>query len=189
MLDYVKKVQSIVGTNNDGGRPSLDFYPTPQRGTKALLKAETFVGSIWEPACGDGALSKVLEHAGYEVVSTDIQPRGYGTQLDFFFASMLLAPNIVTNPPFKYAQEFAERALSLGCDKLALLCKIAFLEGADRSKWLKQTPLKNVYVFSKRLTLYRNGENQRKATGGGMITFAWFVWEQGYRGSPMIGWV
>ena len=51
MLDYVKKVQSIVGTNNDGGRPSIDFYPTPQRGTKALLKMGA---ALYQTLCENG---------------------------------------------------------------------------------------------------------------------------------------
>jgi len=178
--------QSIVGTNNDGGRPVLDFYPTPPRGTKALFQVETFKGSIWEPACGNGAMSKVIKTFGYDVISTDIEPRGYGEQLDFFFAPVLLAPNVVTNPPFKYAQEFADRSLALGCEKLALLCKLAFLEGQERTKWLEHTPLKNVYVFRKRLDMTRNGE---PLENGGLIAFAWYVWESGYTGRPMIGWI
>ena len=186
MLNSVKKAQSIVGSNNDGGRPENDFYPTPPAGTLGLLKVESFVGNVWEPACGDGSMSKVLESAGYKVISTDLEPRGYGSQGDFFFYGSLLAPNIVTNPPFRLAQEFADRALALGCDKLALLCKLVFLEGKERGAWFPTTPLKHVYVFSERLTMPRNGEPQ---TGGGMIAFAWFVWERGYSGKPMVGWL
>lgn len=159
MTDDYKRAQSIVGTNNDGGRPENDFYPTPPEGTNGLLKYESFIGDIWEPACGDGAMSKVLEAAGYKVISTDVEPRNYGTQGDFFFYGSLLAPNVVTNPPFRLAQEFADRALALGCDKLA---------------------------FSERLSMSRNGE---PIGNGGMIAFAWFVWERGYIGRPMIGWI
>jgi hypothetical protein len=180
--------QSIAGTNNDGGRPELDFYPTPERGTLALLKVESFHGDIWEPACGDGSMSKVIERSGYKVISTDISPRGYGDQLDFFMTEELLAPNIVTNPPFIYSQKFTERALSLGCEKIAMLNKLSFLEGVKRSKWMKTTPLKNVWVFSKRLKMTRNGDEER-IKGGGMIAFAWFVWERDYIGRPQIGWI
>jgi hypothetical protein len=169
--------RSIVGAT-DGGRPENDFYPTPPEGTLGLLKVESFVGNIWEPACGNGAMSKVLESAGYKVVSTDLEPRGYGTQGDFFFYGSLLAPNIVTNPPFRLAQEFADRALAL--------CKLVFLEGKERGNWFPNTPLKSVYVFSERLNLYRNGIDNG---GSGMIAFAWFVWERGYSGKPMIEWL
>jgi len=186
MLTSVQRAQSIIGSNNDGGRPENDFYPTPPEGTLGLLKFESFIGNIWEPACGDGSMSKVLESAGYSITSTDLEPRGYGTQGDFFFFGSLLAPNVVTNPPFRLAQEFADRALALGCEKLALLCKLAFLETKGRGLWLPTTPLKSVYVFSERLSMSRNGEELQN---GGMIAFAWFVWERGYQGKPMIGWI
>jgi hypothetical protein len=189
----VKRAQSIVGTNtgtNHGiARPAMDFYPTPRRGITSLLEVEDFDGDIWECACGDGAISKVLEVYQYTVISTDIEPRGYGTQQDFLSLTLpdLLAPNIITNPPFTMAQEFAERALKLGCTKLALLCKLAFLEGVSRSAWLETTPLKAVYVFKRRLKFTRNGDENIK--GGGMIAFAWFIWERGHALEPVIRWL
>jgi hypothetical protein len=186
MSPRVKRAQSIVGTNNDGGRPENDFYPTPPEGTLALLKVEKFGSVIWEPACGDGAMSKILGEHGYDVVSSDIEPRGWGAQMDFLSCSSLAASSIVTNPPFRIAKEFGEHALSLGCEKLALLCKLCFLEGQDRADWLATTPLARVWVFKKRLTLYRNGIKMKNS---GMIAFAWFIWERGYSGRPMIGWV
>jgi methylase of polypeptide subunit release factors len=190
MNNSAQKAQSIVGTNkgmNNGvERPELDFYPTPRRGTTSLLNVESFDGEIWECACGDGMMSKVLEEK-YKVISTDIEPRGYGNQLDFLTSTNLLAQNIVTNPPFILAQEFSEHALGLGCNKLALLCKLAFLEGIERSTWLETTPLKFVYVFKKRLKFTRNGDEKIK--GGGMIAFAWFIWERQYSQEPVIRWL
>src|SRR5215472_18606376 len=53
-----------------------DFYPTPPEGTWALLSAIRFAGTIWEPACGDGSISRVLEAAGHKVTSTDLVDRG-----------------------------------------------------------------------------------------------------------------
>lgn len=181
-----KKAMSIVGFSNDGGRPENDFYPTPPEVTRALLKVEAFPSEIWEPACGNGAMSKVLEQAGYPVVSTDLEPRDYGEKMDFLYAHVLLAENIVTNPPFKIAQQFAMRALDLGCLKLALLCKLQFLEGQERSTWLRDTPLQTVHVFQNRISMGRNGV---KYENGGMMAFAWFVWEKGYDGKPQIDWI
>jgi hypothetical protein len=60
-------------------RAPYEFYPTPPEATRALLSVETFDGTIWEPACGRGAISTVLETAGYQVVSTDLVQRDYGT--------------------------------------------------------------------------------------------------------------
>jgi hypothetical protein len=72
-----------------------------------LLAVEKFNGGIWEPACGDGSISKELEAAGYAVHSTDLIDRGYGTGgVDFLLDYRTSADNIVTNPPFKFAEEF-----------------------------------------------------------------------------------
>src|SRR3546814_8432653 len=72
-----KSNRSIVGQS--AGRPRDDFYPSPRSATLALLSVERFEGTIWEPACGNGAISRVLEEQGHEVVSTDLIDRGYGT--------------------------------------------------------------------------------------------------------------
>jgi hypothetical protein len=84
-------------------RETHDFYPTWPAATRALLSVERFDGAIWEPACGDGAMSKVLEAAGHEVISTDLIDRGYGEGgRDFLMEWQPRAPNIVTNPPFRW---------------------------------------------------------------------------------------
>ncbi len=184
-MEAISRAHSLVGYNPEG-RPENDFYPTPREGTLGLLSKEIFHGWIWEPACGDGAMSKVLEEAGYDVVSSDIEPRGYGTQREFLTTTFLMAPNVITNPPFILAQEFATHALDLGAEKVALLCKLAFLETIDRTYWLETTPLESVWVFRKRLQLTRNGV---KMKNGGMIAFAWFVWDKDYIGRPHIGWI
>ena len=70
--------------------------------------------------------------------------------------------------------------------KVAMLCKLQFLEGAKRKTMFEKSPLKKVLVFSKRLSLTRNGE---KMENGGMICFAWYIFHHGYTGEPMIGWL
>ena len=181
-----KRAQSIVGTNNDGGRPEHDFYPTPPEATRALLGKEAFGEYVWEPACGNGAMSKVIEERGHRVYSSDIEPRGYGDKLNFLESMTLNATDIITNPPFRLALEFAQHSLNLGARKVALLCKLCFLEGQTRADWLERSPLSKVLVFKKRIQFTRNGEESR---GGGMIAFAWFVWERGYTGAPIIRWI
>ena len=180
------KAQSIVGTSP--GRNWHDFYPTPESATKALLRVETFPGTIWEPACGDGAISKVLEDFGYVVRSSDLVYRGYGEgEIDFLtFPKKASIDHIITNPPYKFAQEFIETSLLVITGKAAMLLKLSFLEGEKRRKMFQATPLARVHVFSKRLTMTRNGEEMRS---GGMIAFAWFVWEKGFIGKPTIDWI
>jgi hypothetical protein len=184
--ESTQRAQSIVGYHPEG-RPENDFYPTPEIGTDGLLDREPLSEWVWEPACGDGAMSRVIERRGYHVFSSDIQPRGYGMYADFLACGKLEAPTIVTNPPFTIAMQFAQHSLDLGATKVCLLCKLAFLEGQDRARWLEQSPLKKVWVFKKRLTLYRDGV---KLKNGGMIAFAWFIWQRGWENeSPTLGWI
>ena len=166
-----------------------DFYPTPPEGTWALLSAIRFKGTIWEPACGDGSISRVLEAAGHKVTSTDLVDRGYGTSpVDFLLDYQTKADNIITNPPFKLAEEFARHALDRATDKVALLARLAWLEGYGRRKFFESSPLWRVYIFSRRLRIQR-GRAAVATDRSGMITFAWFVWKHGYYGIPKIGWL
>src|SRR5882672_437547 len=59
-------------------RADHDFYPTPPEAVRALLSVEQFDGTIWEPACGDGAISRELQAHGHSVVATDLINRGHG---------------------------------------------------------------------------------------------------------------
>ena len=185
-MESWKIAQSIVGTSE--GRPENDFYPTPPSITQALLDVEKLSSCVWECACGEGDMSRVLLDNGYKVHSTDLIDRGYGIgERDFLQEDVILAPSIVTNPPFKLAIQFMEHALyDLGADKLALFAKLSFLEGQRRTAKLMVSPLKNVHVFRSRQTLTRRGEKSRN---GGMIAFAWYVWEHGYEGKPQIFWI
>jgi hypothetical protein len=180
------RAHSLVGSNPDG-RPENDFYPTPPPMTMALLKVESFKGPIWECACGDGSMSKVLESFGHTVISTDIEPREYGTPLDFFFGASLLALNIVTNPLFYLLNSWIERCAMFQPDKFALLAKLAALETQERSHILERTKLTRNWIFRARQTIWREGE--ALTDNGGMIAFCWLVWEKGYQGKPEIGWI
>lgn len=186
-MDIIKRAQAIVGTNNDGGRPEHDFYPTPRGVTLALLDVEAFPTVVWEPACGDGAISKVLWEHGFTVVSEDLIYRGYGVgDLDFLVNREKKADCIVTNPPFSLANEFIKKAHDLGVSKVAYFMKLAALETLERSYLLERTGLSRVWVFRNRVLLTRNG---KPARGGGMIAFAWFVWDSLHHGSPTLGWI
>ena len=169
-------------------REKDDFYPTPSEATCSLLKAEAFGPDVWEPACGDGAISRLFEAAGHRVVSTDLVDRGYGEpRVDFLMERRLLAPQIVTNPPFKMAEQFVRHSLDLGAEKVAMLLRLAWLEGAERKKLFDSTPLARVHVASRRINMARAGTDYGGG-GGSMIAFAWFVWERAHSGPPTLGW-
>jgi hypothetical protein len=46
------------------------------------IEDDKFVGNIYEPACGDGAISKVFINNGFDVYSTDLIYRNFGIGAD-----------------------------------------------------------------------------------------------------------
>jgi len=182
---------NLAGGNPSRGRVDNDFYATPEVATEALMKVEKFNGNIFEPACGDGKMSEVLKKYN-EVISSNLFDRGYGaTGVNFLIATNVKYDNLVTNPPFNLFQEFAEKAIREAKYKVALFGKLQALEGQKRATFLETSPLKYVYVFKKRINPLRNGsatdENGKKWAS--TMAFAWFVWEIGYTGSPIIKWI
>ena len=100
------------GANFKNDREKHDFYATPEIATLSLLNKEKFIGNIWECACGDGAISKVLKNKNYNVYSSDLINRGYGDETIDFLNTNKKFDNIVTNPPFgiswKSEEEFVK---------------------------------------------------------------------------------
>jgi len=163
-----------------------DFYPTPRWATSALVDNERFEGDIWECACGDGAMSGVLEEAGYDVHSSDLFDRGYGEAGVDFIGTNRTASNIVTNPPFHSAEEFVHSGLKAATNKFALLLRLAFLESGKRQKSIfEQNAPARVWVFSERITFYPKGAIKK---GSGTTAYAWFIWDKSHCGSTELKW-
>lgn len=154
-----------------------------------LLAEESFHHKVWECACGEGHLSRRLKAHGYEVISTDLIDRGYGRVLDFFRMTEKFDGDIITNPPYIFAVEFVEHALELIGEnhKVAMFLKLTFLEGKKRRIFFEKNPPKTVYVCSGRINCARNGDFEKYESSA--IAYAWFVWEKGYKGSPVIKWI
>ena len=185
-----------LGSSNhtDEERQAEDFYATDPIAAEALLKVETFGTDIWEPACGQGHLSKVFETAGYKVKSTDLIDRGFGeTGFDFLAIDNLeYNGDIITNPPYIYAQEFILKSLSIIPDgkKVAMFLKVQFLEGKGRKELFRQFPPKVIYISSSRILCAKNGDFDKfKGLGGGALAYAWFVWEKGWKGTTELKWI
>ena len=130
---------------NGGFKPTIkrsadlsgpDFFPTPRWATFALIDNENFSGDIWECACGDGSMSRVLEETGRSIQSTDLYERGYGEAGHDFLEARQRMPNIVTNPPYNSAEGFAAIGTKLADQKFALgLATPRFLRGCKACKY------------------------------------------------------
>lgn len=180
---------------NGGLKPTLkrfadvegpDYFPTPAWATHALIENERFGGDIWECACGDGAMSKVLELTGNPVYSSDLYDRRYGETGKDFLTTKRTATNIVTNPPYHSAEGFVKAGLEKATHKLALLLRLAFLEGTNRNRTIFSVcPPSRVWVFSERITFYPAGA---RVAGSGTTAYAWFIWDKQARAGTELKW-
>lgn len=167
-----------------------DLYETPACAVRALLEVETLPdGAVWEPACGPGAIARVLRQAGHPVWATDLvdyqSPDQDHAGMDFL-AQTGSAPcyfgSIVTNPPYKLAHQFALHAVVL-CPRVYMLLRLSFLESERRSEILENGWLARVHVFRKRLPMmHRAGWAGPRITSNA-IPFAWFVWDRAHVGA------
>jgi hypothetical protein len=189
-----ERVLSMIGVSV--GRPADDFYSTPSRATKLLLDFEAFPSLVWEPACGVGAISNVLISYGYEVYSSDLAQRGYGEGgVDFFGVSSM--PNgckaIVTNPPFSVrlrgreyrVENWVQHGFNIGAEKIALFLKTTAVAGKQRS-FIFEKHLTKLLQFRDRVSLTRNDVEMEN---GGMMDFAWFIFERAPKAQPVIAWI
>lgn len=198
MKDWTGNKNSIyktLGASNHTNkeRQINDFYATEPKAMEILLEVERFSPNIWECACGEGHLSEVLKKYGYNVKSTDLIDRGYGVGgVDFLEYKKPFNGDIITNPPYRYAQKFIEKALELipVGNKVAMFLKIQFLEGKARKKLFTTYPPKVIYVSSSRLLCAKNAEFEKMIAGGGSaVAYAWYVWEKGYVGDTIVKWI
>ena len=155
----------------------------------ALLRAEQVPNTVWEPACGAGAIVNVLRATGRVVHASDLVDYGLEDstgRIDFLME--LRAPPdtqaIVTNPPNKLTTEFAQHALLL-CPRVMLLQQIQFLGSAKRTPILDGGALARVHVFKRRLPMmHRRGWTGRRNSS--QVVYAWFVWNRGHTGPTIL---
>ena len=183
---------SILGASSHSKRVREidDYYATDPKAVQELLDREKFCNNIWEPACGEGHISKVLESNGYNVKSSDKVDRGYGEIINFLeVTDSNLDCDIITNPPYKYALDFVNKSLDViyTGHRVAMFLKIQFLEGKNRHKYFKINPPQFVYVFSYRVNCGLNGNFN--SSNSSAVCYAWFIWEKGFRGEPIIRWI
>lgn len=170
----------------------LNLYETGPEAVHTILALETFTATVWEPACGRGAISRMLEDADYGVVLSDIVD--YGTcdrhgelqaKRDFLETEgdpdSASSFDIVTNPPYgDNLNAFVAHALRVHRPrKMALLLNVNFYGGTeddDRNLVLDEMKPARIYWFSRRLPMmHRDGWDGPKA--GSSMNTAWFVWE------------
>lgn len=194
------KAGLMLAVNPNSERQQDDFYATDSYSIAKMADKLKEIGvskDIWECACGMGHLSKPLIELGYNVFSTDLVDRGFGEKENFLKSNRKWQGDIITNPPFKHAIAFVDKAMELlnNGGKAIFLLKIQFLETKKRAELFRRCGLKQVIVNSERICCAINGDfdlyfrNVGNRYAGGTQCYAWFVFEKGYRGLPYLDFV
>lgn len=189
-LEPTKTVIRGIGTRSASKEErGDDFYRTPREAVLTLLALERFAEVIREDACGDGAISKVLEEAGHTVQLADLRDRGC-TNRDGEIAAVAdylescgssTDCDKITNPPFNLVNQWAAHALREHRPrKMALLLNFNMMCGADnadRNFWMDEWPPARIIVFTRRLPMMHRDAYEGPKNGSQMNT-AWFIWER-----------
>jgi len=179
----------IQSKHSDADR-GLDAYFSPNEAVVSLLNIEKkyLPKLIWEPAAGDGAIVKPFREAGYQVIASDIADYGLDDCEELDYLNETLIPTgwarkssihkncgVVTNPPYKFAVQFAERALT-EVSYVAFLLRTNFLESTSRLPFFRKNRPARIWISSRRLPMmHRRGWTGPTSTSN--TCFAWFVWD------------
>jgi hypothetical protein len=181
------RLQKIIpGLRSLDGQVVLDFHPTPEVATRALLEREAFKGNTLEPASGNGAISRLLEaELGiHYVYSSDLETRAwvYGKKGANFLTSRGPVDNVITNPPYRLLNAFILHALYRARRKVAMLVNQTALFGRQRFETvLGPFPPARVYLFARGIPYYHRGGWSN--TGG--MSHAWVVWDKKAAGTQL----
>lgn len=181
-------------------RTGRDFYATPAWVTEALLRNVRLRGPVWEPCCGDGAMSRVIEASGLDVHSSDLVDRGYGDAgVDFLACQAVPAGcrSIVTNPPYgetgvhagqsrspSAMLRFLRHALMLTDQvqgQLALLVRLQWIPGQRAAAIMNAAPFSAVIMLKDRIQWFDMGAETNRA----QHHHAWVVFDHQHpKGQP-----
>ena len=141
---------------------SLDDYPTPPWATRALMEYVIFTSprrtTVLEPACGRGHMSKALKPYFKMVLYTDIHMYGKFDYVPQDFLKNTYRDKyfdwVITNPPFKLAEEFILKARSIAKIGVAMLTRTTFIESVGRyNRLFSVDPPQYIAQFSERVSM------------------------------------
>jgi hypothetical protein len=175
-----------------------DGFHTPIIALQTLLQKEDVAHHVWEPSAGFFRIVKPLRKRGFKVFTSDICDWHDDIQQIKDFTLYKQPPkclrnktfDILTNPPFRLAQQFVEKSMELlpKNGRLYLLLRLQFLEGIKRNPLFKKYPPYKIWIYSFRLPRMRRFLYKGKNSGS-LLCFAWFCWYKGYSGSTTIDWI
>lgn len=175
-------------------KDSADDFPTPPWATRALVEHVLGAASVQgltclEPAAGRGYMARPLSEYFAKVDAADAYPYGFAPVRDFLTHPYEACSHdwVITNPPFRLAEEFVYRALSVARTGVAILARTVFLESVGRYGGIfKDTPPSIFAQFTERVPMVKGRVDPKASTATG---YAWFVWKKGVNSHPRLAWV
>jgi hypothetical protein len=176
---------------------SLDDFPTPPWATRALIEHVLNDGasslnrlSCLEPACGSGHMAKVLFEYFRAVGCSDIHDYGFGEQKDYLTARYPVGSWdwVITNPPFRLAEEFVVRSLEIAREGVAILARTVFIESVGRYENLFKTRPPAIYAqFSERVPIVKGRLDKKASTA---TSYCWLIWRKSAgTAAPTLVWI
>jgi hypothetical protein len=194
-----KTAFSTLGASNHSiyERPNEDLYTTDRNDFRRFLNQlqedgflQTLPHNIIEPFAGINDMVEVLREYGFNVKPYDIIDRNnLGIEIkNFLTDDFENVEGIISNPPYFCCLQMLKRALEIVNDNgwIIFLLRIQFLESIERYYFFKNYPPKYVYICSRRLTCYRNGDTTFKQSA---VAYAFFCFQKGYKGESIIRWI
>jgi hypothetical protein len=135
--------------------------------------------SCWEPACNRGHMVAPLKEFFGTVIASDVHDYGRGHVIrDFLFPGDIRNVDwIVSNPPFRLAQQFIERSSEIARHGFAMIVRIAFLEGVGRYRDLfSKNPPSIIAQFTERVVMVKGRLEPKGSTA---TAYCWLVWIDG----------
>jgi hypothetical protein len=176
-------------------KTSLDDFPTPPWATRALLEhvitSKDALGSMscLEPACGRGHMSVALAEYFREVQSYDVFSYGFGGVADFLKSKHSASSFdwVITNPPFKLAEDFIKRSMRIARRGVAMLTRTVFIESVGRYERLfNPNPPSAFAQFVERVPMVKGRVDKKASTATG---YCWLVWEKENSAQTRLVWI
>lgn len=191
---------AVMTQRNPEDRESLDPFPTPCWATRAFVEhilGNNILGNkdrlkqmtCWEPACGEGHMVKPLREYFGEVRASDIHPYGFGDVVNFLEPSSYDKPVdwIITNPPFRMAEAFIDKANKVATQGIAMLTRTVFLEGCKRYESLfSKNPPNFVAQYAERVPMVKGRLDRNASTA---TSYSWLIWDKLSFNAPQLMWI
>ena len=193
IMSFIKANDSAMG-NSNFDRNELDFYPTPEWITEAIIpillqhhlnKEYT----VWEPACGKRHMSNVLgKYFKYlnesDIINYDNNDKIYIIDFLKFNQKLLTESCIITNPPYgKDAEKFIRKALDI-LPKDTGVCAFLMRNEYDCAK--SRIDLFNQHPFARKVILTTRPKWIEGSDGSPRHNYSWYIWDYKHIGSPVI---